>query len=63
MKMKERLMSKVFWMELVLIVAQVLKLFGIYEMPTEMISTIQDIITIIFTIFATLNDPTNKTGF
>ena len=63
MKMKERLMSKLFWMELVLIVAQVLKLFGIYEMPTEMISTIQDIITIIFTIFATLNDPTNKTGF
>ena len=63
MKMKERLMSKVFWMELVLIVAQVLKVFGIYEMPTEMISTIQDIITIIFTIFATLNDPTNKTGF
>lgn len=63
MKMKERLMSKVFWMELVLIVAQVLKLFGIYEMPSEMISTVQDIITIIFTIFATLNDPTNKAKF
>ena len=63
MKFKERLTSKVFWIELVLIVAQVGKLTGLYEIDNNLLSSIQDFITVLFTIFASLNNPTNKTGF
>lgn len=63
MKLKERLTSKVFWAELVILIAQALKLFGIYEVSNELLSTIQDIITVIFTIFATLNNPSDKQNF
>lgn len=63
MKLKERLTSKVFWAELVIIIAQALKLFGIYDVSNELLSTIQDIITVIFTVFATLNNPTTKESF
>ena len=63
MKLKERLTSKVFWAELVILIAQALKLFGIYEVSNELLSTIQDIITVIFTVFATLNNPSDKQNF
>lgn len=63
LKLKERLTSKVFWAELVILIAQALKLFGIYEVSNELLSTIQDIITVIFTVFATLNNPTDKENF
>lgn len=63
LKLKERLTSKVFWAELVILIAQALKLFGIYEVTNELLSTIQDIITVIFTVFATLNNPTDKENF
>ena len=63
LKLKERLTSKVFWAELVILIAQALKLFGIYEVSNELLSTIQDIITVIFTVFATLNNPTTKEKF
>lgn len=61
--MKEKLKSPVFWTELVLIVAQVLKLFGVYEVSNEMMNTIQDIITTLFTIFSALNNPNSRTQF
>lgn len=63
MKFKERLTSKVFWIELVLIIAQVGKLTGLYDMPSDLVSQIQDAITIGFTIFATLNNPTETKKF
>lgn len=63
MKWKERLTSKVFWAELVVLIAQALKLFGIYEVPNDLLNSIQDLITVAFTVFATLNNPTTKTEF
>ena len=63
MKIVERLKSPVFWTQLVLLIAESLKLFGIYEMPSEVISTIQDIITLIFQVFAGLNNPTDRSNF
>lgn len=62
-KILNKLKSKVFWIELVLLIAYTLRLFGIYDMPNEMISTIQDIITGIFTIFATMNNPDTREEF
>ena len=62
-KILNKLKSKVFWIELVLLIAYILRLFGIYDMPNEMISTIQDIITGIFTIFATMNNPDTREEF
>jgi len=62
-KMMERFKSPVFWTELVLLIASALKLFGVYEMPNDMINGIQDIITIGFSIFATLNNPTDRLNF
>lgn len=63
MKFKERLTSKVFWIELVLIIAQVGKLTGLYEIDNNLLSSIQDFITVLFTIFATLNNPTETKKF
>ena len=63
MKIVERLKSPVFWTQFVLLIAESLKLFGIYEMPSEVISTIQDIITLIFQVFAGLNNPTDRSNF
>ena len=62
-KILNKLKSKVFWIELVLLIAYMLRLFGIYDMPNEMITTIQDIITGIFTIFATMNNPDTREEF
>lgn len=61
--MIEKIKSPVFWTELVLIIAQALKLFGVYDMPNELIGTIQDLITTGFTIFATLNNPNSRNTF
>ena len=63
MKFKERLTSKIFWIELVLIIAQVGKLTGLYEIDNNLLSSIQDFITDLFTIFATLNNPTETKKF
>lgn len=63
MKIVERLKSPVFWTQFVLLIAEALKLFGIYDMPSETISTIQDIITMLFQVFAGLNDPTSRDHF
>lgn len=59
----KRMKSKIFWIELVLLVAQVGKLTGLYSIDNEMLSALQDLITILFTIFATLNDPTQTKKF
>lgn len=59
----ERLKSPVFWTQFVLLIAEALKLFGIYDMPSETISTIQDIITMLFQVFAGLNNPTDRKNF
>ena len=62
-KTPARLKSPVFWTQFVLLIAEALKLFGIYEMPSDTISTIQDIITLIFQVFAGLNNPTDRENF
>ena len=63
MKFKERLTSKVFWIELVLIIAQVGKITGLYEIDNNLLSSIQDLITVLFTIFSALNNPTETKKF
>ena len=63
MKIVERLKSPVFWTGFVLLIADALKLFGLYNMPSETISTIQDIITLIFQVFTGLNNPTTRKHF
>lgn len=62
-KLLDKMKSPVFWTELVVITAAVLKLFGVYTIENDVINTIQDVITALFTVFATLNNPDNKTGF
>lgn len=62
-KMIERFKSPVFWTQLVLLIAYALKLFGVYEMPNDMISNLQDIITLLFQVFAGLNNPTDRRNF
>jgi uncharacterized membrane protein len=59
----ERFKSPVVWCQLVVLIAEILKLIGVYEMPTETISTIQDIITIAFQVFAGINNPADKDNF
>ena len=61
--MIERLKSPVFWTQLVLLIAEVLKLLGVYEIPNDIISNIQDIITLAFQVFAGLNNPTDRKNF
>jgi uncharacterized membrane protein len=61
--MIERLKSPVFWTQLVLLIAEVLKLLGVYEIPNDIISNIQDIITLLFQVFAGLNNPTDRKNF
>ena len=63
MKLKERIKSPVFWTELVLLIAGVLRLFGVYDMSNTTIDLIQGIITSLFTLFATLNNPTDRNNF
>ena len=59
----ERFKSPVVWCQLVVLIAEILKLIGVYEMPTETISTIQDIITIAFQVFAGVNNPADRENF
>lgn len=61
--MKERFKSPVFWTQLVLLVAEVIKLCGVYEVSNEILNTIQDIITLGFQVFAGLNNPTDRNNF
>lgn len=62
-KILNKLKSKVFWIELVLLIAYILRLFEIYDMPNETLTTIQDIITAVFTLFATMNNPDTREEF
>jgi len=62
-KILNKLKSRVFWIELVLLIAYILRLFEIYDMPNETLTTIQDIITAIFTLFATMNNPDTREEF
>lgn len=59
----ERFKSPVVWCQLIVLVAEILKLIGVYEIPNETISTIQDIITAGFQVFAGINDPTTREHF
>lgn len=62
-RMKERLKSPVFWTQFVLLVAEVLKLFGVYEVSNEVLNSTQDVITLLFQIFSGLNNPTSRKDF
>lgn len=61
--MIERFKSPVFWTQLVLLIAEVLKLIGVYEVPNDVLNAIQDIITLGFQVFAGLNNPTDRENF
>lgn len=63
MKIVERLKSPVFWTQFVLLIAETLKLFGLYEIPNDVLNTIQDVITLVFQVFAGLNNPTDRNNF
>lgn len=62
-KVLERFKSPVVWCELVILIAEILKLIGVYEMPSETLSSIQDVITILFQVFASINNPTDRENF
>lgn len=59
----ERFKSPVVWCQLVVLIAEILKLIGVYDMPSETISTVQDIITIAFQVFAGVNNPADRENF
>lgn len=61
--MKERLKSPVFWTQFVLLIAEALKLLGVYDMPNDTLNGIQDIITLAFQVFGGLNNPTDRKNF
>ena len=58
-----RMKSPVFWTQMVLISAMFLRTLGVYDMPNDMLTNIQDLITMLFTVFATLNNPADKENF
>lgn len=58
-----RMKSPVFWTQMTLIVAMFLRTIGVYDMPNDMLTNIQDLITMLFTVFATLNNPADKENF
>lgn len=62
-KLIKKIKSKVFWTELVLLIAYALRLFEVYDISNDTIVIIQDIITGLFTIFATLNNPDTREEF
>lgn len=62
-KVLERFKSPVVWCQLIVLIAEILKLIGVYEMPTETISSMQDIITILFQVFAGINNPADRENF
>lgn len=59
----KRAKSPVFWTEMVLIIAMFLRTIGVYDMPNDVLVNIQDIITMLFTVFSTLNNPADKHNF
>jgi len=59
----ERLKSPVVWCQIVLLIAEALKLMGVYEVPNDVLNWIQDGITLGFQIFAGLNNPTDRENF
>ena len=61
--MLERLKSPVFWTQLVLLIAEVLKLFGVYEISNDVLNGTQDVITLAFQVFSGLNNPTTRDNF
>lgn len=61
--MIERFKSPVFWTQFVLLIAEMLKLCGVYEISNEVLNSIQDVITLAFQIFAGLNNPTDRKKF
>lgn len=61
--MKERLKSPVFWTQFVLLIAEALKLFGVYEVSNEVLNGTQDLITLAFQVFSGLNNPTTREHF
>lgn len=61
--MKDKLKSPVFWCSVVVLIAEALKLLGVYEVSNELLSTIQDIITVAFQVFASLNNPNSRLKF
>ena len=61
--MKERLKSPVFWTQLVLLIAETLKLFGVYEISNEVLNSTQDVITLAFQVFSGLNNPIDRKNF
>lgn len=61
--MKERLKSPVVWCQVVLLIAEALKLFGVYEIPNDILNYMQEIITWGFQVFAGLNNPTDRLHF
>lgn len=62
-KIINKLKSPVVWTEMVLIIAMILRLIGVYDMPNEVLTAIQDIITTLFTAFASLNNPDERKSF
>lgn len=62
-KVLERFKSPVVWCQLVVLVGEILKLIGVYEISSETLSTIQDVITIAFQVFAGINNPTDRNNF
>ncbi len=62
-KMVERFKSPVFWTQFVLLIAESLKLFGVYEVSNDILNNVQDIITLLFQVFAGLNNPTDRKNF
>ncbi len=62
-KVLERFKSPVVWCQLVVLIAEILKLIGVYEISNEALSSLQDIVTIAFQIFAGVNNPADRENF
>lgn len=58
-----RLKSPVVLCEIVLLATTLLRTLGIYDMPNETLASLQDLITIAYSVFASLNNPTERENF
>ena len=59
----ERLKSPVVWIALLTLVAEILKLSGVYTIPNESMDIFQDVITTLVQAFAWVNNPTDRKHF